>query len=138
MKTEKVSVNLSPVELGQIDCLVERGLFDSRSDFMRASARKTLDGYDDELQRFLKPDHLKADDADLWFTVGITGFSKKDFIAFINSGKKINIRVIGLLKISDSITPDEVLQVVKSCKVHGKIVANKDIKETLRQIEDES
>ena len=138
MKTEKVSVNLNPVELGQIDCLVERGLFDSRSDFMRASARKTLDGYNDELQRFLKPDHLKADNADLWFTIGITGFSKKDFIAFIDSGKKINIRVIGLLNIPDSITPDEVSRVVKSCKVHGKIVASKDVKETLRQIDDES
>jgi len=138
MKTEKVSVNLSPVELGQIDCLVERGLFDSRSDFMRASARKTLDGYNDELQRFLKPDHLKSDKADLWFTIGITGFSKKDFTAFIDSGKKINIRVIGLLNIPDSITPDEVLRVVKSCKVHGKIIASKDVKEALRQIDDES
>ena len=138
MKTEKISINLSPVELGQIDCLVDRGLYDNRSDFMRTAARKTLDGHVSELQNFLNPDHLKTDDADLWFTIGITGFSKQEIVSFIESGKKLNIRVIGLLKIPGSITADEILRVVKSCKVHGKIVASKEVKAALRQIEEES
>ncbi|MCL2664635.1 MAG: hypothetical protein FWE82_03400, partial [Defluviitaleaceae bacterium] len=63
MKTEKVSLNLSPCELGQIDCLVEKGLFDSRSDFLRTAARKFLDGYESELQNFLQPEHLKGESA---------------------------------------------------------------------------
>ena len=65
MKTEKVSVNLSPVELGQIDCLVDKGLFDSRSDFIRTAARKALDGYVEELNEFLKPKYLETADSDL-------------------------------------------------------------------------
>jgi len=136
MKTEKVSVNLSPVELGQIDCLVERGLFDSRSDFMRSAARKSLDNYSDEFQKFLNPEHLSEERTGLWFTIGITAFTKNEVKNFIESNKKVNIRVIGLLSIPNSITPDEIKQVVKSCKVHGKLMASKEIKETLREIEE--
>ncbi|MCL2628395.1 MAG: hypothetical protein FWD44_06860 [Oscillospiraceae bacterium] len=136
MKTEKISVNLSPVELGQIDCLVERGLFDSRSDFMRSAARKSLDNYSDEFQKFLNPEHLSGESTGLWFTIGITALSKNDVKNFIASNKKINIRVIGLLNISNSITPNEIKQVVKSCKVHGKLVASKEAKEALREIEE--
>ena len=138
MKTEKVSVNLSPVELGQIDCLVEHGLFDSRSDFIRTSARKHLENHSSEFEKFLKPEPADKEDSGISyaFSLGIIGFSKNEILKYIKSGKKLKIRVIGLLKFSNGITKEEIKQVVLSCKVYGKLVAGNEVKEALREIEE--
>ncbi|MFN2218230.1 MAG: hypothetical protein ACK2UA_06470, partial [Anaerolineae bacterium] len=35
--TEKITINLSVVDLGQVDLLVEQGLYSSRSDLIRTA-----------------------------------------------------------------------------------------------------
>jgi Arc/MetJ-type ribon-helix-helix transcriptional regulator len=135
MKTEKISVNLSPAELGQIDLLVERGVFDNRSDFMRAAARKSLEGYAEVFKQFLEPGYLKEDkDISLMWAVGISGLTKNEIAHLIATGKKINIRVIGLFKIAGNITPEEIRQTVLSCKIHGKLMASDEVKAEILQI----
>jgi Arc/MetJ-type ribon-helix-helix transcriptional regulator len=137
MKTEKVSVNLSPVELGQIDYLVERGLFDNRSDFIRTAARKSLEGHSGDFRQFLEPEHLKEETVSRTFTVGVIALTKGEVGALIAKGRKLRIRVIGLFTVSGSITPEEIRQVVLSCKVHGKLMASKEVKEALRELEEQ-
>ncbi|MCL2203682.1 MAG: hypothetical protein FWB88_07060 [Defluviitaleaceae bacterium] len=137
MKTEKVSVNLSPTELGQIDLLVERGLFDGRSDFMRSAARKTLEGYASDFRQFLEPEHLKGEEeSDLMWAIGISGLTKGEATHLIAKGKKIHVRVIGLYNIAKGITPEEIRQIILSCKVYGKLTASDEVKEALRDIEE--
>ena len=139
MKTEKVSVNLSPTELGQIDLLVDRGLFDSRSDFMRSAARKSLEGYTVDFQQFLEPEYLKNEkESDLIWAVGIMGLTKSEVTRLIMKGKKIHIRIIGLYTIAKNITPEEIQQSVLSCKVYGKLIASEEVKGALRNIEEVS
>jgi len=135
VKTEKASVNLSPVELGQIDYLVERGLFDNRSDFIRTATRKALEGYSDEFKRFADPDVEKDAGTSYHISVGISAISKTVFSDMMSSGGKIHIRAIGLLSIPTSVTADEIAATVKSCKVHGKLVASKEVKEALNNID---
>jgi hypothetical protein len=137
MKTEKVSVNLSPTELGQIDLLVERGFFDSRSDFMRTAARKSLESYASDFRQFLEPEHLKSEGSDLVWGVGIIGLTKGEVTRLISKGKKIHIRVIGLYTIAKNITAEEIRQTVLSCKVYGKLIANDEAKTALCEIENE-
>lgn len=43
---EKITINLTPVDLGRIDMLVEEGFYQNRSDFIRASIRRELDGHE--------------------------------------------------------------------------------------------
>jgi len=137
MKTEKVSVNLSPTELGQIDLLVERGLYDNRSDFMRTAARKTLENYSNDFKQFLEPEHLKTEgERRLFWSAGISALSKSDIDNLIANGNKAHIRAIGLFTISNKATPEEIQQAVCSCKVYGKLVASDAVKETLREIEE--
>ena len=137
MKTEKVSVNLSPAELGQIDLLVERGLFDGRSDFMRSAARKTLEGYASHFQQFLEPDYLKGDaGSELKWAIGVSVLTKDEVTRLIAKGTKFHVRVIGLFNIAKSITPEEIRQLVLSCKVYGKLAASDEVKEVLREIEE--
>jgi len=136
MKTEKVSVNLTPTELGQIDLLVEKGLFDSRSDFMRSAARKSLENYASYFQQFLEPEYLKEEANDLKWAVGIAGLTKNEVAHLIAKRKKIHIRIIGLFNIAKNISPEEVRQVVLSCKVHGKLTASDEVKAALKDIEE--
>jgi Arc/MetJ-type ribon-helix-helix transcriptional regulator len=137
MKTEKVSVNLTPTELGQIDLLVERGLFDGRSDFMRSAARKALEGYASDFRQFLEPEYLKEEkESDLRWAIGIAGLTKGEVTRLIAKGKKIHIRIIGLYNIAKGITPEEIRQIVLSCNVYGKLTASDEVKEALRDIEE--
>jgi hypothetical protein len=136
MKTEKISVNLSPVELGQIVCLVERGLFDSRSEFMRTAARKVIETHAADIQQFLEPEYLKSESTGLAFLIGVGALTKDEMSNYITKGKKIHIRAIGIYNISKHITPEEIKQVVLSCKVYGKLIASSEIRDVLREIED--
>ncbi|NIV38426.1 MAG: CopG family transcriptional regulator, partial [Anaerolineae bacterium] len=40
--TEKITINLSVVDLGHVDLLVEQGLYSSRSDLIRTAIRNQL------------------------------------------------------------------------------------------------
>ena len=135
MKTEKVSVNLNPVELGQIDYLVERGLFDNRSDFMRYASRKTLESYSSDIQQFVAPPPTPENNIiETHFCIGANGIARSEIDDLVKAGKKIRIRTIGILHISDKVTPEEIKQVVLSCKVYGKIIASDEVKQALDEI----
>ncbi|MCL2203354.1 MAG: ribbon-helix-helix protein, CopG family [Defluviitaleaceae bacterium] len=135
MKTEKVSVNLSPAELGQIDLLVARGVFDNRSDFMRAAARKTLEGYADSFKQFLEPEHLKEESTSaLHRAIGISFLDQNEIAHMLAKGKKMHIRVIGLLNIAKSITPEQIKETILSCKVYGKLSASDEVKAILLEL----
>ena len=41
-RTEKITVNLGPVDLGRIDLLVQEGFFTNRTDFIRSAVRAQL------------------------------------------------------------------------------------------------
>ncbi|HLO99545.1 MAG TPA: hypothetical protein VK171_13200 [Fimbriimonas sp.] len=51
--SEKVSINCGVVDLGQIDLLVEQGLYSNRSDFFRTAIRNQLRVHDNVIQHNL-------------------------------------------------------------------------------------
>ena len=137
MKTEKISINLNPAELGQIDLLVERGVFDNRSDFMRAAARKSLEAHEDTFKQFLQVSHYQeSSEITLVRTVGIYRLSKREAERLVAVGGKVDIRVIGLCLIADDITPEEIRKIVIACKVSGKLSASDDVKAILLDLAD--
>ena len=139
VKTDKVSVNLSAMELGQIDFLVEKGYFDNRSDFIRTSTRKALGNYTDEFKQFLESEQSnqqkQPEKSSYVITLGINNLSKDYITDNINNGRKVFIRVVGLLHISDKVTAEEIKKSVISCKVYGKLVASDEVKAALKEIE---
>jgi Arc/MetJ-type ribon-helix-helix transcriptional regulator len=40
--TEKITINMSTVDLGQIDLLVDQGFYSNRTDFIRTAIRNQL------------------------------------------------------------------------------------------------
>jgi len=146
MKTEKMSVNLSTVEMGQIDYLVDKGLYDSRSDFVRSAVRKAIERHDDDVDAFIKAPpsaflslNTKTDKkVERLFALGAMILKKRTVLGLIASGQKVRIRVIGMYTFEKSITADEVMQVIESCKVYGKIVASDEVKEALKELEEDT
>jgi Arc/MetJ-type ribon-helix-helix transcriptional regulator len=50
-ETEKITINMSVVDLGKIDLLVQEGLYSNRTDFFRTAIRNQIKSHDFELQQ---------------------------------------------------------------------------------------
>src|SRR6059058_2058671 len=50
-KSEKITINVGLVDLGQIDLLVDEGFFANRTDFIRTAIRRQLDSRSDAVER---------------------------------------------------------------------------------------
>ena len=42
-RSEKITINVGPIDLGQIDLLVSEGFFANRTDFIRTAIRRQLE-----------------------------------------------------------------------------------------------
>ena len=52
-KTEKITINLGLVDLGQIDLLVQEGFYTNRTDFVRTAIRNQLSTHADVVKRMV-------------------------------------------------------------------------------------
>lgn len=135
MKSEKVTINLSAVELAQIDFLVEKGLYASRSDFIRLATRKQTEGHQKEINQFVDPEaatgswvSLGAMTDSLVWTVGAAAIDGDYVQETLKEGNQLDIRVIGVLIVKQDVDPEQFRKVLKRVKVFGKINAEPEIK----------
>jgi Arc/MetJ-type ribon-helix-helix transcriptional regulator len=159
METEKITINIGAVDLGQIDLLVDQGFYSNRTDFIRTAIRNHitfhandisgikssnpfgLDVIEDELNKVDK--ELKKLDDELsaanlighGFTgTGMFSLNTKDLEAVRLSGKKISIKMIGILIIDKNVPPELVEQTVQSVKVYGIIRASDEVKQVVNKL----
>ena len=139
MKSEKVTINLSAVELAQIDFLVEKGLYASRSDFIRLATRKQTEKHQKEIGDFVDPAAqgsfvtLGAMTNTLLWGVGATSIDGEYIEEIFQAKKKLDIRVIGLLIVNKDVDAGQFRQVLKRCNVFGKINAEPEIKRIIEE-----
>ena len=117
-ETEKLTINMNPVELGTIDLLVEQGFYSNRSDFIRAAIRSQLNTHADEVKK------TAARKASL---IGIMFCNRKLLEAATAGGTMVDIRVIGMVKIADDVTPELARATIRSFEVNGVIRAPKAV-----------
>ena len=140
MKSEKVTINLSAVELAQIDFLVEKGLYASRSDFIRLATRKQTGEHQKEIEKFVDPENigitavtLGAITSNYLWSLG-AAFLNQDYVEdVLAAGKTLDIRVIGLFTVNKNVEPEKFKQVLKRIKVFGKINAEPEIKQIIEE-----
>ncbi|MCL2203382.1 MAG: hypothetical protein FWB88_05545 [Defluviitaleaceae bacterium] len=133
VKTEKITINLTPTEVGQIDYLVERGLYTNRSDFIRLAIRKQADSHTGDINQFLAPAVPETDGMRYFGGLGIFRLTHVYVENLITFNAKVHIRVVGALTIDKAITREQLSQVVASIKVHGKTFAEDEVKQFLRE-----
>jgi Arc/MetJ-type ribon-helix-helix transcriptional regulator len=120
--TEKVTINLSVVDLGKIDYLVDQGFFSNRTDFIRAAIRSQLQHHKQVVQEAIT---RKA------FAIGVVHYDRKSLQVYLDAGEKLDVRVLGLLVIDDDV-PSELAQAVfRSVKVYGVIQAPDAVEKAL-------
>ncbi len=119
---ERISLGVGIVDLGQIDRLVDKGLFATRSEFIRAAIRAYLERYHDEV---VQSGFKKS------FVLGGEVLSAQDLEQFASEGKKIDVHVVGALTIAADVTPDLARKVIRSLSVYGSFRASDEVKEAL-------
>ncbi|ABC22768.1 transcriptional regulator [Rhodospirillum rubrum] len=120
--SEKITINLGPVDLGQIDLLVREGFYSNRTDLIRTAIRNQIDRHADVVRRT-----VERGDVDL----GLRHFSRADLEAIQAEGRMIHIRVLGLASIARDVTPDLARATIASLTVLGALQASPEVKAAL-------
>lgn len=121
-ETEKITINLGPVDLGRIDVLVEQGLYSNRTDLIRTAIRNQLERHESLIQDITTRNS---------YSLGVLIYGRKDLEQLRERGKKVSIHVLGMLTLTSSISPELALETIESIVVRGKLIAPKAVREAL-------
>jgi len=121
-ETEKITINLGPVDLGRIDVLVEQGLYSNRTDAIRTAIRNLLDRHEPVIQE-VSVRHA--------FLVGVQIYNRTALERVRAEGKQLALRVIGTLNLSSDITPELARDTIKSIWIRGVFKASPEVKDAL-------
>ncbi len=110
--TEKITINLVPVDLGKIDLLVEQGLYATRTDFIRTGIRRLLEANESVLAEAISRRFLN---------VGMVFFNQKDLLALQAKGERLRIRSIGRLVLRPDVDPDTADEVIEEIIIKGAL-----------------
>lgn len=121
-KTEKITINLGLVDLGQIDLLVQEGFYANRTDFIRSAIRTQLASRAAAVDRSVARRTL---------VLGVEHFTRARLEALRQTGQTIAIRVLGLATIADDVTPELARDTISSVEVLGAFRATAAVKVAL-------
>ena len=121
-KTEKITINLGPVDLGQIDLLVQEGFYSNRTDFIRTAIRNQLTTHEEVVKRTVARKTL---------VLGLQHYTRQDLEAVRAAGEKLQINVLGLASIAEDVSPELALATIDSVVVLGAFRASSQVKAAL-------
>ena len=121
-KTEKITINLGLVDLGQIDLLVQEGFYSNRTDFIRTAIRNQLAVHKEEVKRTVARKML---------VLGLQHYTRSDLEAVRAAGEKLQINVLGLASIADDVSPELALATIDSIEVLGAFRASPAVRAAL-------
>jgi Arc/MetJ-type ribon-helix-helix transcriptional regulator len=121
-RSEKITINLGLVDLGQIDLLVDEGFYANRSDFIRTAIRRQLENRADAVTKTVARRAL---------TLGTQHLSRRGLEELRDAGQTIELRVLGLASIANDVSADLALATIASVEVLGAFRAPKAVKAAL-------
>lgn len=121
-ESEKITINASVVDLGQIDLLVEQGFYSSRTDFIRTAVRSQLASHGDVVRQTVTRKMA---------ALGVISYGAKDLEAVRRSGEKLDITVVGMLVFGEDVSPELAQATIRSLEVRGVFRASEAVKNAL-------
>ncbi|MDP3373987.1 MAG: CopG family transcriptional regulator, partial [Hydrogenophaga sp.] len=85
--TEKLTINLGVVDLGQVDLLVQEGFYSNRSDLIRTAVRNQL---------ALHADAVRQTVARRTLMLGLQHLGRADRERAVAAGERLRVQVVGL------------------------------------------
>ncbi len=122
-ETEKITINMSVVDLGKVDLLVQEGFYQNRTDFIRAAIRSQLDKHETAVQSSIIRNE---------FGVGIFVCSREGLEKALANHERKNYNVLGRLVIQEDVTPELADQAIESIRLIGTLRAGEDVKAILK------
>jgi Arc/MetJ-type ribon-helix-helix transcriptional regulator len=120
--SEKLTINLGVVDLGQIDLLVQEGFYANRSDLIRTAVRNQLS---------VHADALKATVARRTLTLGLRHYDRAELERAVAAGERLQVQVVGLARIADDVPPELASAAIDSVTVLGAFQAPAAVKRAL-------
>jgi Arc/MetJ-type ribon-helix-helix transcriptional regulator len=121
--SEKITINLGFVDLGQIDLMVQDGFYSNRTDFIRTAIRNQLDRHAEVVRQSVVRRTLD---------LGMRAITRSELEAARERGEMLDVNVLGLATIASDVTPELALAVLRSVKVLGALHASTAVKSALR------
>jgi Arc/MetJ-type ribon-helix-helix transcriptional regulator len=120
--TEKITINLGFVDLGQVDLMVREGFYSTRTDFIRTAIRNQLERHADVVRQSATRKSLD---------LGLRNYSREDLEAARRAGEMLHINVLGLATIAQDVTPELARATIASVSVLGALHASPAVKSAL-------
>jgi Arc/MetJ-type ribon-helix-helix transcriptional regulator len=121
-KSEKITINIGLVDLGQIDLLVDEGFYANRTDFIRTAIRRQLETRAESVNETVSRRAL---------TLGTQSYSRRQLEELRAAGRKVDLHVLGLATLAEDVSPELALATIASVEVLGAFRAPRAVKEAL-------
>ncbi len=123
-KSEKITINIGLVDLGQIDLLVDEGFYANRTDFIRTALRRQLETRSGVVDKTVARRTL---------TLGSLSYGRRELEELRASGRMVELRVLGLATLTDDVSPELALATIASVEVLGAFRAQPAVKAALAE-----
>jgi Arc/MetJ-type ribon-helix-helix transcriptional regulator len=120
--SEKITINLGPIDLGQIDLLVNEGFYANRTDLIRTAIRNQLNTHAEVVRQAVARKSL---------VLGMHYYSRADLEAAQQAGERLQIQVLGLATIATDVSVELALATIESIFVLGALHASRALKTAL-------
>jgi Arc/MetJ-type ribon-helix-helix transcriptional regulator len=122
--TEKITINLGMIDLGQIDLLVSEGFYSNRTDLIRTAIRNQLNTHAEVVRQTVARRSL---------VLGMHHYSRTDLEAAQQAGIRLQIQVLGMASIATDVSVELALATIESISVLGALHASSAIKAALAE-----
>ena len=119
---EKITINLSVVDLGQIDLLVQQGFFSNRTDLIRSAIRRELALHSQTVATVVKEQML---------VLGLRHITAEELSELESKNTRLTVRVLGLLTIADDVSSSLALATIESITILGAFHATPEVRKAL-------
>ena len=121
-ESEKITINLGLIDLGEIDLLVQEGFYSNRTDLIRTAIRNQI---------VIHADVVRQTVARRSLVLGLHHYSRSDLEAARDAGQKLQIQILGLATIARDVSAELALASIESIVVLGALHASDDVKRAL-------
>jgi Arc/MetJ-type ribon-helix-helix transcriptional regulator len=122
LDSEKITINLGLIDLGQIDLLVNEGFYSNRTDLIRTAIRNQLGTHAEVVKQTVARRSL---------VLGMHHYSKADLEAALQAGERLQIQVLGMASIASDVPAELALATIESIFVLGTLQASSAVKTAL-------
>jgi Arc/MetJ-type ribon-helix-helix transcriptional regulator len=121
-ESEKITINLGFVDLGQVELLVQEGFYSNRTDFIRTAIRNQIERHADTVRQVIT---RKSVD------LGVRHISAQELQTAKAAGQMLDIRVLGLAVIAADVSAELALATIAALNVLGALQATDAVKAAL-------